>query len=142
MLLRVSGELGVVKFDPTEDFRVNDKGEAWAKIRCVAKDRVRDTSGQWQDGPPCFIDVYVNGKPAEHITESVRVGDQIIVSGRLAQREWEQDGQKRQSYHIKADDIGVSVRFTTALTDRAKAEGVDVVKATFEGAQEEFESPF
>ena len=111
----VSGEFGVVA-EP--DFRISEKGNSWVKIRCVAKDRVRDSMGNWSDGDPCFVDVIVSGKSAGHLTESVCKGDSITVTGRLTQREYEVDGQKRSTLYIDADTVGVSLRWGVAPTQR------------------------
>lgn len=115
MLPPITGEFGIVA-DP--EIRFSEKGSAWAKLRCVAKDRVRDANGTWSDGDPCFIDVIVN-QGAENLIESVVKGDSIVVVGALKQREYEVDGQKRTSYQIRADAIGVSVRWGTAKTQKA-----------------------
>lgn len=115
MLPPITGEFGIVA-DP--EIRFSEKGSAWAKLRCVAKDRVRDANGTWSDGDPCFIDVIVN-QGAENLIESVVKGDSIVVVGVLKQREYEVDGQKRTSYQIRADAIGVSVRWGTAKTQKA-----------------------
>ncbi len=111
----IVGEFGIVK-DP--EIKFSDKGTAWAKIRCSAKDRKRDANGQWTDSDPLFINVIV-GTGAENLVESVRVGDTITVQGRLKMREYEVDGQKKQEYQIAADTVGVSMRWGAAKTPRA-----------------------
>lgn len=114
MLPTITGEFGIVA-DP--EIRFSDKGGTWLKIRCVAKDRVRDSNGAWSDGDPLFIDVIVNAG-AEHLGDSVMKGDSIVVTGRLKQRDYEVDGQKRTSYQISADSVGVSTRWGVAKTAR------------------------
>jgi single-strand DNA-binding protein len=114
MLPPICGEFGIVK-EP--EIKFSEKGQAWAKIRVVAKDRVRDANGTWGDGDPCFIDVIVN-QGADHLCESVTVGDSIVVMGKLKQREYEVDGQKRQVYQISADAVGVSTRWGSAKSAR------------------------
>jgi single-strand DNA-binding protein len=115
MLPVITGEFGVVK-DP--EIKFSDKGNAWVKIRCSAKDRKRDSNGQWTDGDPLYINVIV-GNGAENLVESVATGDTITVQGRLKMREYEVDGQKKQEYQISADVVGVSVRWNPAKTPRA-----------------------
>lgn len=115
MLPAITGEFGVVA-DP--ELRFSEKGNSWIKIRGVAKDRVRDASGQWGDGDPLFIDIVTN-TGAENLFESVVKGDTITVSGKLKQREYEKDGEKRVVYEIRADYVGVSVRWTPAKTPKA-----------------------
>lgn len=141
-LLHISGELAVVYFDHDKDVQKGSSGGTWAKMRCVAKDRIRDANGVWSDGDPCFIDVYVNGKPAEHIAGSVRPGDLILISGKLAQKEWtDKEGVKHDGYRIYADEFGVSTRFSEAPSERVRGElGVGNAVAGLGG--EEFEPPF
>jgi single-strand DNA-binding protein len=114
MLPTISGEFGVVK-EP--EIKFTDKGAAWAKIRCSAKDRKRDAQGNWTDADPLYINIIV-GNGAENLIESVLPGDSIIVTGRLKMREYEVDGQKKQEYQIAADTVGVSMRWNTAKTPR------------------------
>ena len=139
MLPTISGEFGIVA-DP--ELRFSDKGNAWAKLRCVAKDRVRDAMGQWADGDPVFIDILVN-QGAEHLYESVVKGDTIIVLGKLKQREYEVDGQKRTVYQIAADAVGVSVRWGTAKTQRVleQSSGIQAAAEAL-GATEVADAPF
>lgn len=114
MLPIVTGEFGVVK-EP--EIRFSEKGSAWAKIRCSAKDRKRDAQGNWTDADPLYINIIV-GNGAENLVESVLPGDTITVQGRLKMREYEVDGQKRQEYQISADNVGVSLRWNAAKTPR------------------------
>lgn len=116
MLPIITGEFGVVT-DP--ELRFSDKGPAWIKVRGMAKDRVRDRyTGMYSDGDPLFVDIILNGQSAEHLFESIVKGDTITVSGKLKQREYEKDGEKCTVMEIRADHIGVSVRWNTAKTPR------------------------
>lgn len=135
----VSGEFGIVS-DP--EIKFSDKGNAWAKIRCVAKDRVRDANGTWADGDPLFIDIIVNAG-AENLVESVQKGDSLIVTGRLRQRNWEKDGQKQSTMQIAADTIGVSVRWRPAMVARDGNTTISAKQAVMDalGAQE-IKAPF
>jgi single-strand DNA-binding protein len=108
MLAQVAGEFGIVT-EP--DLQFSDKGNAWIKLRCVSKDRVRAADGTWGDGPATFIDIVAMGKLAENLMESVKKGDSIVVTGKLSSRDWEKDGEKRTTYRITADNVGVSVRW-------------------------------
>ena len=111
----VSGEYGVVA---DVDYRISDKGNKWAKIRGVAKDRVRDATGSWNDGDPLFIDIIISGNAAENLTESICKGDNIVIVGKLKQREYESDGVKKLNYYVDADITAVSVRWGHARTQK------------------------
>lgn len=114
MLPMIASEFGVVK-EP--EIMFGSEGKAWAKVRCVAKDRTRDAMGKWTDGDPLFIDVIVN-VGAEHLVESVTVGDSIIAIGKLSQREYDKDGVKHSIMQFRAESVGVSVKFGPAKTKR------------------------
>ena len=130
MLPYVNGEFGVVA-DP--DIKINDKGNAWVKVRGVAKERVRDSNGAWTDGKTCFIDIWVSGKQAEHLADSVTKGDTITVTGRLEFSEWaDKEGVKRTSYRILADNVGVSVRFKATKSAAVQPMSVRDISASLE----------
>lgn len=124
----VTGEFVIVK-DP--DIRYSSGGKAWALVRGVAKDRVRDQNGNWTDGDPMFIDIIVASQ-AEHLYESVCKGDTITVSGRLKSRQYDHNGETRTGYSISADSVGVSVRWAPARTQKA----IDSIKAGPEAAMD------
>lgn len=109
MLPTINGEFGVV-FEP--ELRFNDKGNAWIKIRGAASDRAYNPeTKEWeQKGDTVYLDIIMGGKLAENLAESVTVGDQIVVSGDLVQREWTtDDGEKRVAYQVRARTIGVGI---------------------------------
>lgn len=131
MLPVITGEFGVVA-DP--ELRFSDKGNAWLKVRGVAKDRVRDANGNWSDGPALFIDIIMMGKAAENLAESVSKGDSIVVQGRLEPSEWtDKEGNKQTSIRLRVEEAGVSVRWNAARTPRtieATGGALDTLGAT------------
>lgn len=132
-LPNISGEFAVLSLDLKFSENGKDKNNAWLKIRGKAADSVRDSNGAWTEGPPLFIDIIVNNGAA-HLFESVVKGDNILVNGKLKQREYEVDGQKRVVYQIHAQNIGVSTRWAPARTQRAiEDSGVSTVQATLGG---------
>lgn len=142
MLPIITGEFGVVA-EP--DLRFSEKGNAWLKLRAIAKDRVRDANGTWGDGDPLFIDIVTNNG-AEHLYESIVKGDTIMVIGKLKQREYEKDGEKRTVMEIRADSIGVSTRWGPAKTTASLAASggsIAVAKETLGAVEiEPTEAPF
>ena len=65
-----------------------------------------------------FFDVTAFGSLAENVCE-IGKGSRVIVVGRLEQRSWEQDGNKRSKVEIVADSIGPDVRWATVTVTRA-----------------------
>ena len=142
MLASVVGEYGIVA-DP--EIKFSDKGNAWMKLRVVSKDRVRDSNGNWSDGKPCFMDMFIAGKQAEHLFDSVGKGDTVIATGKLEQNEWtDTEGVKRTSYRIMVDNIGVSLRWGPAKTSRSSGETKNVAAAVaaFDAEVVPTEAPF
>lgn len=118
MLPLINGDFGIVQ-EP--ELRFNDNGQPWLKIRGKAADRAYNAeTKQWEDrGDPMFIDILVGGKAAENLYESVTVGDQIVVNGKLTYREWtDTEGSKRFAYQIRADRVGVGVTYGPAKTEK------------------------
>ena len=64
-----------------------------------------------------FIDVIVNFG-AEHLVESVTVGDSIVAIGKLSAYNTEVEGVKRSTMQFRAESVGVSVKFGPAKTKR------------------------
>ncbi len=121
MLPTITGEFGVV-FEP--ELKFNDSGNAWIKIRGAAADRAYNPeTKEWeQKGDTTYLDIIMGGKLAENLCESVTVGDQIIVTGELNQKEWTTaEGEKRVSYQIRARSIGVGVVGGPVKTQRMLA---------------------
>lgn len=139
-LPQISGEFGLVA-DPEAKF--SQKGNLWVRMRVVAKDRKRDANGQWTDGDPLFLDAVAFGTVAENIVESASKGSSMVLTGKLAMNEWTtDDGQKRQSYQIQVDSVGLSLRWKAATVRDETTERA--VKAVTDAgmAPDSLEPPF
>jgi len=132
-LPRVNGSFGVVA-DP--EVRFSASGAAVLSLRLVAKKRVRDSNGNWTDGPtPLFIDAAAFGKTAENLAESIMKGDNVVISGSLEAQEWTTpDGERRSKVAIVIDEVGVSTQWAPAKSARV----LEMVPA----APQSEESPF
>jgi single-strand DNA-binding protein len=54
------------------------------------------------------------------VSESLKRGARVIVTGRLEQRTWEQEGNKRSVVEIIADEIAPSLRWATAKVEKTE----------------------
>ncbi|MEW6719286.1 MAG: single-stranded DNA-binding protein [Thermodesulfobacteriota bacterium] len=52
-----------------------------------------------------FFDIVVFGKMGENCAEYLSKGRPVLVEGRLRQRSWETDGQKRSKIEVVADNV-------------------------------------
>ena len=88
----------------------------------VASDYRFQKNGEWV-GEPSFFDVEVWRELADNVAESLSKGDEVIVVGRMAQRSYETNGEKRTVWELKADAVGPSLRFATAAVSRTQRSG-------------------
>jgi single-strand DNA-binding protein len=67
-----------------------------------------------------FFTVVVWRDQAEHAAQSLSKGSPVVVVGRLQQRSWTaEDGSARSTVEVVAEELGASLRWTTATTTRA-----------------------
>lgn len=104
--------VGNVTRDP--ELRFTPSGQANTRFGLAVNRRWQDrSSGEWQEATS-FFDIVCWREMAENASESLSKGSRVIVSGRLEQRSWEQEGQKRSAVEVIADEIGPSLRWATA----------------------------
>lgn len=104
---------GNVVADP--ELRFTPSGAAVTNFRIASTPRTFDrTTNEWRDGDTLFLSVSVWRQQAENVAESVKRGDRVIVVGRLGQRQYEKDGERKSSYEIQADDVAPSLLRATA----------------------------
>jgi single-strand DNA-binding protein len=107
------------------ELRFTPSGVAVAKFRIASTPRTFDRqSNEWKDGESLFLTCNVWRQPAENVAESLQRGMRVIVQGRLGQRSYEKDGQKRTVFEVEVDEVGPSLRNATAKVTRAsRAQG-------------------
>ncbi|MFF3886580.1 single-stranded DNA-binding protein [Streptomyces sp. NPDC001914] len=105
------------------ELRFTPGGAAVANFRMANTPRkFNRQTNEWEDGEPVFLGVAVWRQQAEHVAESIKRGDRVIVVGRLTQRQYEAtDGSKRSSYEIQADEVAPSLLRATATVTKATA---------------------
>jgi single-strand DNA-binding protein len=75
--------------------------------------RVKDQSGTWVDGGTTWFNVTLFGGASEALDQLVAGQDgkgKVIVTGRMSTREYEHNGEKRESLDIVADSVGLIPR--------------------------------
>ena len=68
-------------------------------------------AGEWRDGEALFLRCQVWRQMAGHVAESLSKGSRVVVVGRLKQRSWEKDGEKRSAMELEVDEVGLSLRY-------------------------------
>ncbi|MEV4672186.1 single-stranded DNA-binding protein [Actinomadura sp. NPDC049382] len=103
------------------NLRFTPSGQPVANFRVASTPRFFDRqSGDWKDGEALFLTCNVWRQMAEHCAETLTKGMRVIVQGRLKQRSYEKDGQKRTVFEIEVDEIGPSLRSATAKVTKAQ----------------------
>ncbi len=109
--------IGNVTRDP--ELRFTASGVAMAKFGIAVNRRWQNRqTNEWEE-EASFFNVTAWRELGENIANSLTKGSRVIVSGALRQHSWETDnGEKRSSVEITADEVGPSLRWATASVER------------------------
>ncbi len=107
---------GNLTADPEVRFTKN--GTAVSNFTVASTPRRFDKeAGAWADGETLFMRCTVFGKQAENMTEQLRKGQRVVVTGALTQSNYiDKDGKERSNIELDVDEVASSVRFTSELT--------------------------
>lgn len=101
------------------ELRFTPSGAAVARFTVASTPRVKGKDGEWRDGDATFTTCIAWRGLAEHVAESLRKGTRALVTGRLRQRSFEKNGERRTVFEVEVDEIGPSLKFATATVNRA-----------------------
>ena len=101
------------------ELRFTASGKAVCSFRVAASDSKKDDQGNWQTTDQIFINVSLWEAEGEAAAEALQKGDQVIVTGRLFQREYEHNGEKRTSLEMKFPTVAKKVTAPRAQRSRA-----------------------
>lgn len=100
------------------ELRFTQGGRAVCSLRVAASDSKKDDSGNWNTTEQIFIGVSLWENDGEAAAESLRKGDQVLVTGRIYEREYEaSNGEKRKSLELKFPTVAKKV--TAPRADRS-----------------------
>lgn len=94
--------MGNLTRDP--EVRSTPNGQSVANFTLAVNRTWRGADGSNQESVS-YIDCVAWGKTGEVIAQYVQKGRALLVSGRLDQRSWEQDGQKRSKIEVIVEDF-------------------------------------
>ena len=115
--------VGNITRDP--ELRYTPSGQANVRLGVAVNRKWQDrNSGEWQEATS-FFDVICWRDLAENVSDSIKKGTRVIVTGRLEQRTWEQEGNKRSVVEIIADEIAPSLRWATAKVEKTERRSGD-----------------
>lgn len=97
--------VGHVASDPS--LRVTASGLSVANFRLASTERRYDkAAGAWRDHDTIFWTVCCWRQAAENVAASLSKGQPVVVHGRLRERGYEVDGQRRTCLEIDAVTVG------------------------------------
>jgi single-strand DNA-binding protein len=102
--------VGNITRDP--ELRFTSSGQAVATFG-LAVNRRFQRNGQWEENTS-FFNITCWSQMAENAATSLGKGSRVLVTGRLEQRSYESQGEKRSVVEVIADEIGPSLRWATA----------------------------
>jgi single-strand DNA-binding protein len=113
--------VGNVTKDP--ELRFTPTGQATLTFGLAVNRRWQNRqTNEWEE-QTSYFDVVCWREMAENVSESLTRGSRVIVTGRLEQRSWEQEGERRTRIEVIADELGPSLRWATAQIARNERRG-------------------
>lgn len=111
--------VGNLTADP--ELRYTPNGSAVANFTIASTPRTYNKQqGEYVDGETLFMRCSLWNKQAENLAESLHSGQRVIAQGRLKQRNFEtKDGERRTVIECEVDEIGPSLRYHTARTQKS-----------------------
>lgn len=94
--------MGNLTRDP--ELRQTPSGQSVCSFSLALNRSWRGQDGEQKESVD-YIDVVAWGNLGERVSQYVTKGRPVLVSGRLQQRSWEQDGQKRNKVEVLALDV-------------------------------------
>lgn len=94
--------MGNLTRDP--ELRTTPSGQSVCSFSLAVNRSWKNSSGEQQEAVD-YIDCNAWGKSAEIIDQYCFKGHSILVHGRLQQRQWEQDGQKRSKVEVVVENF-------------------------------------
>ncbi|MFC4948907.1 single-stranded DNA-binding protein [Pseudonocardia sp. GCM10023141] len=93
--------------------------KAYFRIACNERWFNR-ADGTWQERDSVYMSVNCWRGLAEHVGASLKVGDPVIVRGRLLTRQYDKDGRQATAVEIEASAVGPDLTWSTAEVTRVR----------------------
>ena len=93
----------------SQGLKFSNDGKPRLSFSAAETARVKDQSGQYVDGGTTWFNVTLFGYTAEAIDAQIAAQGgkgKVIVTGRMSTREYEHNGERRESLDVVADSVG------------------------------------
>jgi len=90
--------------------KFSQDGKPRISFRAAETARIKDQSGQWVDGGTTWYNVTLFGGASEALDQLIANQGgkgKVLFSGRMSTREYEHNGEKRESLDVVADSVGL-----------------------------------
>lgn len=133
--ITLTGNLGA---DP--ELKFGASGIAILKARVVTSGRKKTDTG-WEDVDTTWWTVTAFRQLAENAAETLRKGDEVIIVGKVKQRQYDTpEGEKRSVTEVTADWIGPNLKKVSGSLNRVqRAAAPGEGRAAFEQAKQQLE---
>ena len=111
--------VGNLTADPV--LRYTQSGKAVANLTVAVSHRSK-SDGEWNDVTDGFFTVSCWNSLAHNVAESMKKGARVLVSGKLTQRSFETDGDRRTVVEIQANHVAAELRFASVEVTKATTE--------------------
>lgn len=107
--------------------RATSAGVSVADFRLASTPRRLDRgTSTWSDGETTWFAVTCWRALADHVTDSLQVGDRVVVTGRLSTSTWTTDtGEVRLNLEVEAITVGLDLSWGTAVQERKPKPAVE-----------------
>lgn len=104
--------VGNLTRDP--ELRYTPNGAPVVTFGVAVNRRWKNRNDEWEE-QVSFFNVTSWNDLANNVATSLQKGARVLVTGRLEQRSWQtEDGSKRSTVEVVADEVGPSLRWATA----------------------------
>lgn len=80
------------------------KDYALTKFSLATNERYKDKNGKWQESTQ-WHNLVAWGKTAERISKMVTKGQEVMIEGKIVNKSYEKDGEKRYTTDIEVNDF-------------------------------------
>lgn len=124
------------------ELRFTQGGKAVCSLRVAASDSKKDDNGNWETTEQIFIGVSLWEAEGEAAAETLMKGDQVLVSGRIYQREYEgSDGSKRTSLEVKFPTVAKKISAPRAARSSAPSASTPAANDPWASVQPRADEP-
>lgn len=116
--------------------RLTEAGVSVLNMRVGSTARRLDRETQkWVDGESLFLNVTCWRSLADNVARSLVQGDAVVIHGRVFTREYEHNGQRRNSYDVEAYAVGPDLTWARVEYIKTRRDPIthEVIDAVPEG---------